>query len=517
MPVSAATFDVTRGDWGDDSTVNSFAWAIKQANTTPGADVIRLFCDVNVDLASPIEPVSGFLTELTDTSGLRIEGNNHSLVGNPLFITSNGDTVDKNFPRRYSSTGGDQLQIGAMSFARVANNVSNGRIDKLVVDGLNAFLDVGKGSVATITNSTIKNLVAFGYSPRAALTAQANSVINLTEVVMHKLNPYPVFGFGAEFLWDAPAILGENATLNVLKSQLDPFLTSHTGGALNCAGGVANIVSSTILGQGLSISGSVNQGVLSQGVLNVVNSILRPAAPETTTARIQAFGDGVANVIASTLQYDAFNSTIPDSQFCPNLYPCNGAPLQVFANVEIRLKSSAISVLNEGYAGIQLPYSRSYDPQTGAPPAGSFLADQYSYVQPVNNQDSASLKALFNQPNLLTSGLPYTLGPSIDPFVAYSYLDLPGGAYPKAFGPLVDVIPDADSLNQLINPIDGSVISTDVFGNPRTYNGRRDVGAVQSLQPAASVPGPLPLIGLGSAFGWSRRLRRRLGQRSCPH
>jgi len=28
--------------------------------------------------------------------------------------------------------------------------------------------------------------------------------------------------------------------------------------------------------------------------------------------------------------------------------------------------------------------------------------------------------------------------------------------------------------------------------------------------PAAAVPGPLPLLGIGAAFGWSRRLRKRI-------
>jgi hypothetical protein len=28
--------------------------------------------------------------------------------------------------------------------------------------------------------------------------------------------------------------------------------------------------------------------------------------------------------------------------------------------------------------------------------------------------------------------------------------------------------------------------------------------------PTAAVPGPLPLLGAGAAFGWSRRLRRRI-------
>ena len=36
--------------------------------------------------------------------------------------------------------------------------------------------------------------------------------------------------------------------------------------------------------------------------------------------------------------------------------------------------------------------------------------------------------------------------------------------------------------------------------------------------PPSEVPGPLPLLGAGAAFGWSRRLRRRLsGTEQPPH
>lgn len=86
LPVSAASFEVTQGLWGDATTANSFAWAIHQANTTPGADVIQLFSDVNVDNA-PITDVSGFLTEITDMAGLTIQGNGHTLAGNPSLLT----------------------------------------------------------------------------------------------------------------------------------------------------------------------------------------------------------------------------------------------------------------------------------------------------------------------------------------------------------------------------------------------------------------------------------------------
>jgi hypothetical protein len=60
--------------------------------------------------------------------------------------------------------------------------------------------------------------------------------------------------------------------------------------------------------------------------------------------------------------------------------------------------------------------------------------------------------------------------------------------------------------NQLINPIDGSVIQFDLLGMPRTRLGRRDLGAIQ----AQDVPAPLPLAGAFAAFSGSRRLRRRL-------
>jgi hypothetical protein len=508
LPVSAATFDVTEALWGDTSTTNSLAWAIHQANTTPGADVIRLFSDVNVDQAIPVEIVSGFLTELTDTAGLRIQGNGHSLVGNPAFIDSNGNIIDKNFPRRYAPIGGDMLLIEALSFARVADNVKDVTIDGLVVDGLNAFLDIGEGSVVNIFDSTIKNAVGFGHTSRPSILAQSESTVNMTEVTMHKLNPFGQLSLGTEFFWTIPAIYGSNAKLNLYKSTLDLYSTSSTNGAVSWAGGTANIVSSLILGQGLSVSDLIEQGVLKRGFLNVVNSVLKPAG-DAATARIQAWAGGVANLIASTLQFDALNVNIPNSQFCPNYYPCNGAPLQAFYSGEIHLQSSAVSVLNESLAGIQYPYSDMYDIQTGAPAAGILTADQFSYVQPVTNQDAASLKLLFQQPNLLTAGVAYALDPNSNP-PFLTYYDLPAGASPTASGPLVGVIPDADSINQLTNPIDNSVISTDVFGNPRTANGLRDVGAVQT-------PGPLPLLGCGAAFGWSRRLRRRVKQKPPIH
>ena len=43
-----------------------------------------------------------------------------------------------------------------------------------------------------------------------------------------------------------------------------------------------------------------------------------------------------------------------------------------------------------------------------------------------------------------------------------------------------------------------------------TLNGTGDTIQVFIGAPAAAVPGPLPLLGAGAAFGWSRRLRKRI-------
>lgn len=131
-PALAAIFDVNEAAWGTTTTANSFAWAIHQANITPGADTIRLFNDINNDSATPYQASSGYLAQITDTSGLSIQGNGHALTGIPGFLTINGDYVGKDIPSRaYDPISGDVLLAPAYSFARIADNVSNVTIDHM--------------------------------------------------------------------------------------------------------------------------------------------------------------------------------------------------------------------------------------------------------------------------------------------------------------------------------------------------------------------------------------------------
>ena len=84
--------------------------------------------------------------------------------------------------------------------------------------------------------------------------------------------------------------------------------------------------------------------------------------------------------------------------------------------------------------------------------------------------------------------------------------------WPVEGGVLIGVVPDADGANVLRNPIDGSVITLDVFGQLRTTGGLRNAGAVESsvpeLDPASFGGGLSLLVGALACLENRRRLRR---------
>ena len=504
-PASAATFTVTEAQWGTSSTVGSFAWAIDQSNNTPGLDVISLQAAgglINVDNATTL-PSIGFNTFIGSfTDSVQIEGNNIRLEGDPVIISSGGLVFNKSNPTKPVQQ--DVVVRNAYSFGRVADGVSI-QIKNLVVDGLNGFLEVGKNAAVSVSNTIFRNSVPYfanggnNYAPHGFIQADDGTTINLDKVVLEKLNPFFEGIFQAEFAFDA-AIAASKAVVNISDSIIRGSSTTY--GALSLLGGTANIVSSVITGSAGGLSVRDFDGV--EGVMNVVNSLLRfEDSMSSAIARIQAYSGGEANLTATTIQANGLyvdtnggNCSVPTSN--PN-YLCNGSPLQAFAGGTIRLKESAVSAINMDLVDVQDPYSETYAP-FGNPSFGDLLSDANSYVQPTATLSGPALQTLFNQPGLLTDGVPYVLDAS-----GLLYSPLPEGAVPA--GPLLAVILDADGANQLINPIDGSVITKDVYGNPRTAFGTRDIGAVQGTQ---QVPGPLPIFGLGAALGWSRRLRNRV-------
>jgi len=287
-------------------------------------------------------------------------------------------------------------------------------------------------------------------------------------------------------------------------------ISQAAAGAVVWSGGVANVVSSVISESGgLSVSDNIQQGVTRQGVMNLVNSLVRVSAQDSDIQRLQAFAGGELNITASSILQDVLDNTDHSSAYCNlNLYDCAGKPLTAFDGGKITLKQSLVSLLNTDLipAGVD-SYSEA---ALGFTSGGDIVALDSVWIQPTPNQNAANLEALLGHPVLLTAGLPLV----IEDFGggATAYLPLPNGAYPNPEGPLIDQITDADGVNQLINPIDDNPILLDVFGQPRTRNGLRTIGAVQP----ASVPAPLPLAGATAALAWSRRLRRRIRNAQAP-
>ena len=481
-------------NWGTNATTNSFAWALAQANNNFGADTISVTpgLAINVDAATEIS--GGWLTTISEA--LTIQGNGATLVGNPSFVSSGGTLYTKTNVDVFRP-GFDTLTQQAFSFGKLAPGVVL-RIDALNSDGLNGFLQLGEGSTASLRDTTARNSVSYGQQvPRSVFEAKDNSTLNLSQVVLENINP-ELFGIGPAW---AGAISGVNATLNMVRSSISQAAAAV--GAVVWSGGVANVVSSLISDSGgLSVSDDTQPGVM-----NLVNSLVSVYAYNSNIQRLQAFAGGELNITASSILQDVLYNSYNACNSDP--YACAGKPLTAFDGGTITLKQSYVSLINaqDGLIPAGVPsYSIALDPSN----AGSLVALDSVWLQSTPSQSAADLQSLFGNASLLTSGIPLIL----EDFGggASAYYPLPSGAYPNPDGPLIDQISDANGANQLINPIDGSPILLDVFGNPRTRNGLRTIGAVQP----ASVPAPLPLAGATAALAWSRRLRRRIRNAHAP-
>ena len=542
LPASAAVFTVTDPVWGTVAKTNSFAWAVAQANTTPGTDTIDVQVpggQINVDgfngsaLAEQI-----YLAEFTDS--VVINGNGATLVGNPQWISDTGRLIDKDNPPGdiYNPQPPAVVLQQGVGFALV-NDRLEVTVDNLNANGLGTIAKMrGAGllqpGTATLTwsNSSFGQIMSFftiGGTPAHVSAFEANGTLNLTNVQIDRADGFAeplILGDDASLFLGA---IGGEGTLNMTNSQIGTCTGQHAGctptvnyygsfpaGAIVWNGGTANIVSSIIQN-----SGGI-QAVGAGTVMNFVNSILY-MQPDGSglddpfykrgeyiqqTNRVLASSDGVVNLLASSV---ISNGTLTNDTVGKLPYDFSGMPLTAGGDGGgvINVQSSAIAPLPLQFG----PFNKNAYDELG----GDITSDDYSYFATVPAQDSAAIKTLVGNPNILTSdptdGSTYPTSTSLTTDV---YLLLPNGGYPLNPGILVNVVPDANTVNALINPIDGSVITTDVFGNPRTAYGRRDIGAVQSTQ-EVPVPGPLPVLGAGAAFGWARRLRKRVRQHSLEN
>lgn len=483
---SEAGIIVNQTHWGDASTTGTLAWAIAQANATSGPSTI----DIQLARGTQISvkngatlPFTSYLTEISED--LTINGNGAVLFGNPAFVSSGGIVFDKFNLSEFGAGVNDILVEEAKSFAQIKEGVSV-TINDLDADGINGYVDLAEDSTVNMNDVSVSNTVPYGHGSRAVVNAKAGATANLTRITLDRINmfeePFP----GAEFAW-VGAIGAQNATINVVDSVLRG--TSSSAGAISAIDSTVNFVSSIVEG---TMGGISSLG----GSANIVNSLMRLSG-DSSLARIQSLENAITTIRASTIQVDHL---FLNNNTGPNGYGTTGAPLRAFDGGSINLHESAVSVRNFDYgpAPNGLAYYVGSDglpnPNTSD---GSFSADAATYISPTPTQSLQDLQTLFGQSNLLTGPVFPTL--SIEDIELY--LPLPQGARPM--GSLIDAITDADGSNQLLNPIDGTPILWDVYGNRRTINGFRDSGAVQHVP----EPGSLVIWSLAGLVAVRRRRR----------
>ncbi|MFM8892538.1 MAG: hypothetical protein ACKOTB_13110, partial [Planctomycetia bacterium] len=293
-------------------------------------------------------------------------------------------------------------------------------------------------------------------------------------------------------------VTGSDARIDVVSSTIS---NSNSGPAFILAGGTANVVGSILDGSGgVAVVGG---DLLPTGTMHFVNSVAFLAGPLSGGAnssfadnRFVAGAGGTINVTASTIVADlvSMSGSTPDA---------DGVPLDA-AGGTIALASSAVmaTIDADGFAG-QIGYS--------ATSGGSLTADAFTWVRPTLAQTDADLRAAFNQPALLTGADGLTVNViSVSPLIELS-LPFPQATYPISGGTLVGVVTDADGANALTSPIDGSPITLDVYGQPRTTGGLRNAGAVEGVSvpelDGGSFGGAMALA--AGVLAWVEQRRRR--------
>ena len=465
----ADTFNVTATTWGTGTTVGSLAWAIDQANQSAAASntiSIAPGLTINVDDATGAGSSYNLATILKSVT---IQGNNATLVGNPVFVTTGGQAYTKNNPDPFTPTSGDLLVIPSFSFLKIGtyggtNSGINVAVSNLNTDGINRNAAVYQGASLTWAGGDFEKSVNFTATPTSPVFEGFGATFTASGITVNKAAGFnTVFGGAFTGLFS----FGDS-TVNISNSIIRD---SDNAGAIALAGGTANVVSSVLVGSGgIQVSGG---DTMATGTLNFVNSVAyltggyeTPSGDMTFASnRLSAISGGTINATASTIIGDLFLMTGSDAE-------ADGVPLDANGGT-INLYSSAVLVTTMA----DLPNQVGYRESNG----GNLTADAYSWVLPTSAQNASALKALFDQPGLLTAapGLPLQVL-TADPLFTAAY-PFPVGTYPVKNGALVDVVPDADTVNQLINPIDLSVITTDVYGDPRTAGGFRNAGAVQQV------------------------------------
>ncbi|MBW2543708.1 MAG: fibronectin type III domain-containing protein [Deltaproteobacteria bacterium] len=443
----ADTFYVTTSDLNGQGSLLA---AVDSANSTPGRDTIDIAAGLRIDLTTDDPAARRGVVRLTES--VTIEGRGATVFSNPAWINTSGDLNPIGDGVRCQSDPPTIVASPAMPFLQIGTfGQDNTGIEVTVRDlnavGVNNFAIGEQNSSLWIEGVRIEKVRAISPCDRAVVEGNFRGLVIRNTTVEDGYSFRSTIYAGDSYYVFAGVIAGSGNLVMENVSLID----NMAAGAIAWNSGEVKIVSSRFVE-----SGGVQ---ILDGKALIVNSAIDLGTNlGDSWNSIVAGPGGEIDLIASTV-YVGFHGDPPDLE---------GQPLHA-AGGSIRLVESAV------YGGataatIGAPLEgRAYYASLG----GTFVADNFSWVSPVDDQDASVLRELFQNDLLRTEP------PGLSQDLAVSY---PQSITPIAPGELIDVIDDAGpgGTHELMNPIDGDPILHDVLGNPRVdANGRRNIGAVQ--------------------------------------
>ena len=461
----------------------SITQAVADANAHPGADIISFTAGLVVDGGSCPDSTTQpgyakwnyFMARVTES--VTFEGNGARIQGQQYWLNPSGIKSMSSCP---STTYGTVMMASTPGFVLVglAGGVDNAGINvevrDLVMDQLNSIASVRKNAGLRISGSKMTNITR-------AIDCGGDGLIGVHEGSLDLIDSE----ISSSYNWTDGSILGAASIIdvegqaNVLRTKL---LSNSYAYGLTVAG-TANVVSSQFVSSG-------GLHAIATSTLNFVNSTMFFFGSPTALERVtNASASATTNIVASTI-------SVPFGHCSATACRNTGYTAVPFTPLggTINLRQSAVGVRASAPADSKVIETNGT--------SGAVTADPLTWIQPVDGQGAAALRTITGQAGLLTSA-PGLVTNAF--FAHYADAVTPLLGTPGTPGVLIDAVPDAGvgGLNELKSPIDGSTITTDVFGRPRVDgSGRRTIGAVQqSLAPHLTVTA----VGdQAVSLGWSR-------------
>ena len=456
----------------------TFQQALQDANANPGPDTITFTPGLVVDAwtcNSLPAPIYVYPLSVTDT--VTIIGSGATIAGGQIFVNSAGRVNDPNScPSRTAGTLAASISVGFLEVGTfdVDNSAIALTVSGLNFSGLPSLFLVEKNASLSLSNSTADKTMSFNNDCTRPPIQSTEGNVTLSGVVFHDSSTPALHVDDPNS--DSAVVVGLGSGALAMDHVTMDY--NFSGRAVIWGGATAKIANSQFYESGgLWLNGANSE---------IINSVWRTDRQKATDRIIST--TGTARIDASTFYWSQ-----PECGGC-------ASPSLGFATAgsgQFDFHSTAIG------AGADYPGAA---PLLWGNTSTGFTSDALTWVQPTGTQDASAIGLIL--PNALTDA------PGLNPSFVASLTNgdiadvTPLNGTIATPGVLVDAVANAtcttpNDANKLIDPIDSTCITTDVFGKPRwdAGNNRRDIGGVQTAQsPHLAVSSVTADIGLS----WNR-------------